>query len=123
MVGEWEQVGTVEILRLRLYPIDPYSDSVLRTEVAVEPGAYPVYRRFDAYRWIMQGRINERQAKIGDGLFEMHGGDVPTGPEVQFSSAVFGAEQFAELLTEPECQPGPKQRLRFLIPAAASLGL
>jgi hypothetical protein len=116
MSMEWEQVGTVEILRLRIYPIDPMAeDSPLRTYVAVEPGVYPVFRKFDAYRWMMEGRINKRTAKIGDGLFEMNAGDMPTGPEVRFSSQVFGAEQFAEFLNDPMCQPGPEQRLRFNI--------
>jgi hypothetical protein len=115
---EWEQVGTVELLALRVYPIDPYASADLmpnRTEVAVEPGIYPVYRKYDAYRWVMRGRINERTAKIGDGLFAMNNGDVPSGLEVQFPSAAFGPEQFAAFLAEPVCQPGPAQRLRFSI--------
>ena len=111
----WGQVGTVEILRLRIYDLDPVSDSVLRTQVAVEPGVYPVYRRYDAYRWVMRGCINERNAKIGDGLYELHNGDVPTGLEVQFPSRAFGVDEFAEFLSEPVCQTGPEQRLRFMM--------
>jgi len=120
---EWTQVGTVEVLRLRIYPIDPMGEPTpLRTTVAVEPGIYPVFRRFDAYRWMMEGRINERNNKIGDGLFELNEGDMPTGPLVRFSSQVFGVQQFAEFLADPMCQPGPGQRLRFRInePANAS---
>lgn len=113
---EWEQVGTVEILALRIYPLDPAGEpGPLRTMIAVEPGVYPVYRKFDAYLWLMRGRINERVAKIGDGLFEVNAGDEPTGVEVQFPSPVFGAEQFAEFLADPLCQPGPDQRLVFTI--------
>ena len=41
----------------------------LSTSVAVEPGHYPVYRKFDAFCWVMEGRINERMEKLGDGLF------------------------------------------------------
>lgn len=121
-MSEWTQVGVVEILQLRIYPIDPMGEpSPLRTYVAVEPGHYQVYRKFDAFRWMMEGRINERAAKIGDGLYEMNSGDAPTGPEVRFSSQVYGAEQFAEFLADPVCQPGPAQRLRFTInePATA----
>lgn len=115
----WERIGSVEILRLRIYPLDPNGEpSPLRTTVAVEPGIYPVFRRFDAFRWLMTGRINERHAKIGDGLFELNDGDVPTGLEVQFPSQVFGAEQFAEFLADPICQPGPEQRLRFRVEVA-----
>lgn len=120
MSMEWEQIGTVEVLRLRIYPIDPVGEpSPLRTTVAVEPGIYPVYRKFDAYLWLMRGRVNERNAKIGDGLYELNAGDKPTGVEVQFPSQIFGAEQFAEFLDDPICQPGPDQRLRFDIAANA----
>lgn len=111
----WEQVGTVEILRLRIYGIDPYSDGPLRTTVAVEPGVYPVYRKYDAYCWLMTGRVNERNAKIGDGLFELNAGDKPQGLPVQFPSTIYGQEQFAELLSDEACQPGPQQRLRFTL--------
>lgn len=113
---EWVQIGTVEIVNceMRLYPLDPYSESSpLQTWVAVEPGVYPVMRKFDAIRWLMRGRVNERVAKIGDGLFELNNGDKPTGLEVQFPSQAFGPEQFAEFLTDPLCQPGPAQRLKF----------
>lgn len=113
---EWEQVGTVEILRQRIYPIDPVTRTDTfgqRTEVVVEPGVFPVYRKADAYLWVMRGVLNERNEKIGDGLFVMHGGDNPVGLEVQFPSMTFGPEKFAEFLTEPICQDGPEQRLRF----------
>lgn len=114
MSDDWIQVGTVEVLRLRIYPIDPFSKlRTVCTEVVVEPGTFPVYRKYDAFRWIMRGRINERNEKIGDGLFNMHSGDVPTGLEVQFPSPAYGPEQFAEFLADSLCQPGPDQRLRF----------
>lgn len=111
----WNQVGTVEILRQRIYPIDPNNIGTLRTEVVVEPGVFPVYRKFDAYLWLMTGRLNERHEKISDGLFAMHGGDVPGGLSVIFPSPTFGVEQFAEFLSEEMCQEGPGQRLRFKI--------
>lgn len=118
MSMEWEQVGTVEILHPRVYNLDPAAaDHVLATQVFVESGIYPVFRRFNAIRWLMRGRINERNAKIGDGLFELHGGDVPTGLEVQFPSRTFGVKEFAEFLDEPVCQPGPGQRLAFAMDA------
>jgi hypothetical protein len=120
MSNEWEQVGIVEILRLRIYPLDPMGEPTpLRTYVAVEPGSYPVLRKADAYRWMMTGQINERNEKIGDGLFVMHGGDNPTGPEVRFSSQVYGVEQFAEFLADPICQSGPLVFHIFATPAPA----
>lgn len=112
--SEWTQVGTVEILRFRIYPLDPQNQDMLRTEVAVEPGSvFPLYRKYDAFMWLMQGRINERTEKIGDGLFAMNNGDKPTGLEVQFPSMTFGAEQFEKLLADPAFQPGPEQRVRI----------
>ena len=113
----WDQVGTVEILRQRIYPIDPHNTGPLRTEAVVEPGVFPVYRKFDAYLWILTGQLNERHEKIGDGLFSMHSGDIPGVLQVTFPSPTFGAEQFAELLAEEMCQDGPDQRLRFVIDA------
>ena len=119
MTAEWKRAGTVEILRERVYKLDANAgDHVLAATVWVEPGVYPLYRKVDAYCWLMTGRINEREEKIGDGLFKMHNGDNPTGLEVQFPSKVFGAEQLAELMAEPCCQPGPEQRLRFTITEA-----
>ena len=118
--NEWERVGTVEVLRDRVYPLDPTSDSTLRTTVFVEPGVYPVYRKADAYRWLMTGRINERNEKISDGLFVLHGGDNPVGQEVTFPSSTYGPEQLADLMAESICQPGPDQRLIFRLPAAVS---
>ena len=110
---DWVQVGTVELLRLRMYPIDPNATGALSTEVGVMPGTYPVFRKCDAYRWIMRGRINERNEKIGDGLFALHGHDRPVGHEVEFPSPTFGVEQFTDLLAHAVCQYGPDQRLRF----------
>jgi hypothetical protein len=120
MSDKWKRVGTVEVLRQRVYAIDPNNGDRGGTEVVVEPGPYPVYRKCDAYRWMMRGRVNERNEKIGDGLFILHAGDRPAGPKVKFPSRTFGAEQFAELLEEPVCQPGPEQRLRFSIDSEVS---
>lgn len=111
---EWQQVGTVEVLRARIYPLDPNaSDEPLRTSVAVEPGTYPVYRKYEAYCWIMQGRLDERSAKIGDGTYLMGGGDSPTGLQVQFPSRTYGTEEFASFLDDPMCTPGASQALKF----------
>lgn len=118
-MSEWEQIGTVEVLVFRVYPIDPTNNAPTLTEVGVAPGTYPVYRRFDAIRWMMTGRINERHAKLGDGLYEMGGGDKATGPEVTFSSPVFGMEEFQKFLAEDICKPGPAQRLVFSVRVGA----
>jgi hypothetical protein len=111
-----EPVGAVEILRLRIYPLDSETaDHDLSTSIVVEPGAYPLYRYMDAYFWMMTGRINRRGfTKIGDGLFGMSGSDEPIGPLVTFPSQRFGPEQLADLMAEPSATEGhPDQRLRF----------
>jgi hypothetical protein len=78
-MSEHEQVGTIEILRLRVYPLDPAAtDDGHRTTVCVQPGTYPIYRDFDAYYWLMTGQINNRGFhKFGDGLFSLVEGDDP----------------------------------------------
>ncbi|MBF6393866.1 hypothetical protein IU443_28465 [Nocardia farcinica] len=107
------QVGTVEILNERVYPLDANSDR--GSEVFVPPGTYPVYRDCDTFFWVMTGRINGRGCyKIGDGLYELNPGDSARGPKVQFPSPTFGADAFAHFLAnDPICQEGPTQRLRF----------
>ncbi len=58
-VVNWREVGAVEILADRIYPLDPLrSDLGPSTEVVVPPGTYPWYRKGDSYCWLMRGRIN-----------------------------------------------------------------
>lgn len=114
-MDEWEVLGTVTVLKQRIYPIDPTSNHPLRTEVVVEPGVFSVWRHYDTVRWYMRGRISGRNEKIGDGLFVMGGGDKPGGPQVEFPSMIYGLEQFAEFLNDPICEDGPDQRLRFAV--------
>jgi hypothetical protein len=115
-VSDIEIVGAVELLRQRVYPLDPNTgDHALSTEVVVEPGTFPVYRDADAYFWLMTGCLNGRSRKIGDGLFVMGGQDEGHGPSVTFPSPRFGPEQMREFMAEPTCTEGdPDQRLRFI---------
>lgn len=113
-----EQIGTVEVLRTRVYPLDPeMGREPLATTVVVEPGTYPVYRDFDAYYWMMTGRINARgSTKIGDGLFSMLNRDEASGPEVTFPSRRYGPDEWTDFIAEPTCTEGhPEQRLRFVV--------
>jgi hypothetical protein len=115
-----EQVGTVEILVTRVYVLDAETaEHPLATSVVVGPGTYPLYRDFDAYYWVMTGRINARgSTKIGDGLFMLGQGDAATGPEVMFPSTRFGLEQWTSFTAEPVCTEGaPAQRLRIRVTA------
>lgn len=106
------QIGTVELLRFRVYPIDPRNP--YGAEACVDPGTFPVYSDGDTYSWVMTGHVNGAGVRqIGDGLFEVNPNDTPTEREVQFASRTFGRDEFAELLADPVCQEGPAQRLRF----------
>lgn len=109
------QAGTVEVLRVRIYPLDPATgDHALSTEVVVPPGVYPVYRDGDAYFWMLTGQINTRSRKIGDGLLVMGGSDGGDGPTVTFPSRRYGPVQLAEFMDDPMCTEGDEaQRLRF----------
>ena len=43
-MADFKHVGTVEILRSRIYNLDPYADpnDLTATTVIVEPGSYPL---------------------------------------------------------------------------------
>ena len=116
-VFEAQAVGSVEILVDRVYPLDPECRCDGRRTVYVQAGSYPVYRDFDAYFWVMTGRINARGFfKIGDGMFAMISGDSPVGPEISVCSKRFGVEDFAEFqATDPACVEGPSRRLVFTL--------
>jgi hypothetical protein len=109
------QCGTVEIFRVRIYPLDPETgDHPLSTEVVVQPGIYPLYREMDAYYWMMTGRINGRVKKICDDMFAVQLWDEASGPEVTFPSRRYGVEQWADLKAEPTCtDEHPDQRIRI----------
>lgn len=116
------QIGTVEVLKTRIYPLDPETaDHPLATTVVVEPGTYPLYGYWDAVFWVMTGKVNSRGFdKIGDGLFTMNSLDAPEGPAVTFPSRRYGPEQWAEFIAEPVCVEGhPEQRLRVLVDESA----
>src|SRR5262245_16311382 len=101
------KIGTVEILRHRIYPLDAESRDELRTTVVVEPGIYDVYGDGLSTFWLMRGHVNPRSIRrMGDGLFMMQPSDQSSDVEVQFPSQVFGPDEFADLLAGPECAEG-----------------
>lgn len=118
---EHEQVGTVEILRLRVYPLDPETRSdPLSTSVVVEPGTYPLYRAGGARYWVMTGRRNGRHMRIGDGAWVIGGPDEGVGPELTFPSPMFGPDEWTELLAEPTFTEGHvEQRCRVVVAGGA----
>jgi hypothetical protein len=110
------QIGTVEILRVRIYPVDPEQDvaDILATSAVVDPGEYPVYREGDTTYWMMTGKVNKRGfERLGDGMFAINGHDEASDTEVTFPSKRLGPDEFADLLADAVCVDGPEQRLVF----------
>ena len=109
------EIGTVEILQLRIYrPAGRFSD-----EVVVPPGVYPLFLTPEHLRyWRMTGNKNERIEQIhkdDEGSISLlHPDDRPTGPEVEILSPSFNTQEWRRLLAEPVCREGhPEQRLRI----------
>jgi hypothetical protein len=111
-----EQIGTVEILKTRVYALDDaVAHDAAATTVVVEPGTFPLYLDGISYFWMLTGRINTgRSRRLGDGIFSMSSFDEAGGPEVTFPSKTFGPDEWDEFTAEPTCTEGhPEQRLRI----------
>lgn len=107
-------IGTVTLLRPRLYPIDPSYNSPNATTVAVPEGPYPLRRgRAGERLWIMQGNL--LLSRLGDGLFMVgEPADLVTELMVLFPSKVYGPDEWADFVEEDICREGhPNQRLRI----------
>jgi len=112
-----EQIGEVEILRTRVYPLDAaLRDEPHATTVVVEPGSFPLYQDGISRFWLMSGRVNVgRMHRLGDGIFALSGNDQPSDVVVTFPSRVFGPDEWAEFVAEPACSEGShEQRLRIV---------
>lgn len=117
-----KQIGSVEILRLRIYPEvpgDPDSASV-----AIQPGIFPLMRAGDRIWWPMRGVVSTRAdvstERIGDGLFLMTPAhDQLSDNERSITTRTWTPAEFAEFLTEWGCVEGPEQRLRIRLFAGA----
>lgn len=121
MDGEYQQIGTLEPLRERIYPLDPLSDlDHPHTEVVVVPGQqFPVYTDGFSVFWMMNGVINiGRIQRMGDGMFRMQTCDVMSTVEVLFPSKTYGPDEWIDLLAHRTYTDGdPEQRMRF-VPSA-----
>lgn len=115
------RIGTVEILRTRVYNLDAECRESTCTTVIVEPGAYDLYTDGLFTFWLMRGQLNMRGSwRMGDGLFGLHRSDEPSGIEVVFPSRRFGPDEWLDLLSSPEFTEGHEgQRLRVLLDSAA----
>lgn len=110
------RVGTVEILRMRIYNLDAACTDDFGTTVIVEPGIYPLYREVDVHFWLLTGQINKRGFyRLGDGLFTMQQSDEPNGVVVTFPSKRFGPSEWTNLMSEDAFAEGsPGQRVRVV---------
>lgn len=105
------EIGTVEILRTRIYDRSP-EDS---TEMLVAPGVYPLFFEDGEYFWFMDGHFNERGVQsLGGGMFLVNQGDVPSDEHVVFSSPRFTPEAFEDMGVVRE-EGHPEQRLRITV--------
>lgn len=113
----YTKIGTVEVLRRRIYALDAYATSELRSTVIVEPGLFDVFSSGLTTFWMMSGELNKRGMwSMGDGLSMVIEGDTPSGIRVNFPSPRFGPDEWKKLLKEPTCTEGhPEQRLRFVL--------
>lgn len=111
------KVGTVEILVLRIYPIDPRNFNEDRTEVIVQPGMFDLYRQADVFFWVMCGEINIRGFQpLGHGISTANPNDEGNGIVVEFPSAYFSDVDFRDCLAHPEFIEGnPAQRVRVIV--------
>src|SRR3954454_5181932 len=114
---DFKHVGSVEILRMRTYNIDPQNKDMLATEAVVKPGPYPLMSDGYSYLWLMTGNLNGNFMRRGDGLFIGGQNDRPIDNlVVTFPSPVFGPDEWEDLLSHPVCIEGhDEQRLRITI--------
>ena len=115
------QIGTVEIRRLRVYPL-PGGELSDENTAQVQPGHYPLMRQGDgSVFWVMEARKNthevesESLAHIGPGMFSLSHNDRASGEPFLMISKVLPAEEFA--LYAVECDMDPDTPLRFTLTA------
>ena len=109
----YAEVGTVEVLIARTYPLDPEATEG-GTDVIVFPGTFPLFSDGLTRFWMMRGELSDGLVRRrGDGMFTMTPADVPTGIEVVFPSRRFGPDEWDDLTSHDVCREGaPGQRLR-----------
>lgn len=104
------KIGTIEITRLRVYPITPGDNSVCRPEIVVQPGRYPLYREDDEIYWVMTGERNTNPlvipASVNNLFFVTSGPDAGDGDFITAESDRFSLAAFRDLLYDPVCRPG-----------------
>lgn len=108
-----KQIGLVEVLTLRIYTRPDGS------EVAVEPGTYPILQKADqTIYWTMTGHLNDRNRTRPiqgmEGAFFLYPGDHITDVEATVDSKPFTPDEFWDFMSsDPLIVDGPDQRLRI----------
>lgn len=106
------RIGTIEILRTRVYNLDAECHDGHASTVVVEPGHYELFSDGLTTFWMMRGKLNQAGIwRMGDGMFSMRANDEPSAIEVVFPSKRFGPDEWAELIAGPGFADGPDQRL------------
>lgn len=106
MATEEEKIGTVELLRMRVYN----SHGHLGEGIVVQPGIFDLFTDGEKKWWVMPGHENDMFEPLGDGMFRV-AGDRAGERAVTFDSIHFSPEEWAELLDDECTKPGPAQRL------------
>lgn len=106
------QIGTVEILKSRVYPIvDNCGDS---PTAIIEPGIFPLYQEGEMKFWILEGKMNRKNRKIGDGIFTISQSDISSDIVLRFPSRAFTPKEWKEFIKESVTIDGhPDQRLKI----------
>ena len=105
------QIGTVETLRNRVYPM-PGSTLGAAETVLVEPGVYPIFLEGGLVFWEMDGKLNRVEAETemisgrpGDSLNLMTVHDAPEGQPVRTQSRPVTPEKFRAMVAYEHAQP------------------
>lgn len=110
-----KQIGQIELLVNRIYKLDADCACMNPSTVVVPAGIYPLFSDGFSTYWVMRGKMNMRGPwRMGDGMFSMSDGDVLSEIEVEFPSRRFGADEWADLLTEDTFTEGNEYQ-RFLV--------
>ena len=115
------RIGSVAILKPRVYPLDAECHCDSGSSVYIEPGEYPLYNDGMTTWWVMYGQLNQGGGgawRLGDGMFGLRDGDVQSGIEVTFPSQRYGPDEWTKLLAEDIFTDGhPEQRIRVVLAA------
>jgi hypothetical protein len=105
------QIGTVEFLRDRVYPM-PGSTLGAAETVLVEPGVYPIFTEGGLIYWEMDGHINRAEVetrmisgKPGDSLNLLSAEDAPSDIAQKTTSRPMTVQAFRSMLAHESVLP------------------